>query len=98
MALIIKDLLPPWMSFYEKKANFDQKVDSISKKSLTTLRGQKWSKEKIMMFVQYKFEFNNRLTPLKSDLDDKFKEMWRIEHPSYVSSDDSLGRLDEGEE
>lgn len=41
IASIIKDLLPPWMSFYEKKANFDLKMDSISKKSLTTLRGQK---------------------------------------------------------
>lgn len=39
------------MSFYEKKANFDSKVDSISKKSLTTLRSQKWSEEKIMAFV-----------------------------------------------
>lgn len=27
MSLITKDLLPPWLSFYEKKAGFDPKVD-----------------------------------------------------------------------
>lgn len=74
--LIMKDLLPSWMSFYEKKANFDPKVDSISKKSLTTLRSEKWSEEKIATFVQYKVKFKNRHAPLEFDLDDNFKEMW----------------------
>jgi len=53
MSLITKDLLPPWMSFYEKKARFDPKVDSILKKVLSTLRGLKWSEEKIIAFNQY---------------------------------------------
>lgn len=50
-SLLMKDLLPPWMSFYDKKANFDPKIDSISKKSLATLRSQRWSEEKIATFV-----------------------------------------------
>lgn len=33
-----------------------------------------------------------------SDLDDRFEEMWRIEHPLYASSNDSLGSPDEGGE
>ena len=48
--LITKDLLPPWFNFYDKKVNFDPKIDSISKKSLNTLRGENWSEEKITAF------------------------------------------------
>lgn len=97
MALIIKYLLPPWMSFYEKKVNFDPKVDSISRNSLTTLRDQKWSEKKIAMFMQYKVKFKNQLTPLESKLDKKFKEMGRIEHPLDVSFDESPISHDEAE-
>lgn len=86
------------MSFYEKKENFDRNMDSISKKSLTTLRGQKWSEEKIAAFMQYQVESRNCFTPLESDLDDKFEEMWRIEHLLDVSTDDSLRSNDEREE
>lgn len=86
------------MSFYVKKVDFDPKVDSISKKSLTTLRSQKWSEENITMFVQYRVEFENKYGPLEFDLDDKFEEMWWIEHPSDVSSNDSLESFDRGEE
>jgi len=74
--LLTKELLPPWLSFYVKKANIDPKMDSISKKSLTTLRSQKWSEEKIAAFVQYRVEFRNKFAPLEFDLDDKFEEMW----------------------
>lgn len=51
-----------------------------------------------MIFVQYRVEFRNKHTPLESNLDDKFKEMWQIEHPSYASLDDSLKSFDRGEE
>lgn len=81
-----------------KKANFDLKVDFISKKFVTTLRSQKWSEEKITMFVQYRVESKNKYAPLEFDLDDKFEEMWWIEHPLDVSLDDSFESFDGEEE
>lgn len=91
MSLISKDLLLPLMSFYVKKVKFNPKVDSISMKSLNTLRGLKWSKEKIVAFNQYQIEFKNWNTPLESDLDDNFEDMWRIEH--HISLLMSISRV-----
>lgn len=98
-ALITKDLLPPWFAFYTKKANFDPRTDSISKKSLKTLRDQGWSEEKIAAFTQYRVESRNRNTPLESDLDDKFEELWEVEHPADASADEgSEGSEGKGEQ
>ena len=91
MDLITKDLLPPWMSFYEHKVNFNAKIDSIPKKDLTELRINKWSKEKIKYLNQYHIESRNQFTSLERDLDDIFMEMWRIEHPSDVSENEDYG-------
>lgn len=65
MSLIAKYLLPPWLGFYMKKGRFDPKVDSISKKALSTLRGIQWSKEKIMTFTQYQIDFGIYMINLK---------------------------------
>jgi len=98
MSLITRDLLPPWMSFYEKKAIFNLKTNSISKKSLTELRRLKWSEEKIIAFNQYRIESRNRNTPLEYDLDDVFKYMWRLEHPSNTPIEEYPKSNDEEEE
>ena len=78
-----------------KKVRFDPKFDSISKKDLSTLRGLKWSEEKIIAFNQYQIEFRNQNTPLESDLDDKFEEMWRIEQPLNAFDDEDFGSNDD---
>ena len=38
MALITRDLLPPWMRFYDRKMVFNPNIDFIPKKTLTKLR------------------------------------------------------------
>lgn len=98
MAIIMNELLPPWMSFYEHKIFFNPKIDSISKKALTKLRRRKWSKEKFFAFNQYQIEFKNQIATLKSNLDDVFEKMWRIKYFLDVSKDENPKSDDSNDE
>lgn len=49
-SLIARNLLPPWLSFYEHKVGFNPKTHSMLKKTIMKLRRQKWSEEKIATF------------------------------------------------
>lgn len=95
MSLINRDLLPPCMSFYEHNAIFNPMTHSFPKKILIELRRQKWMKDKILTFNQYKIEFENQFTPLESNMDDVFKEMWRIEHLADILDDGNFGSDDD---
>jgi len=61
------------------------------------LRGLKWSEEKIAAFSKYRIKSGNQNTPLESDLEDQFEEMWRIRHPLDIF-DDEYSESDDEEE
>lgn len=54
--------------------------------------------DKISTFNQCLIESRNQFTPLESNLDDVFNEMWRIEHPTYILDDGNFGSDDDNNE
>lgn len=49
-----------WRNFYNKKYDFDESQDKLSKTAINKLNRKKnWSQDKKMIFLNFKFEKSN---------------------------------------